>query len=333
MKRRQYDDYLAHRFALEVLETDPRDPERIVRGRLTPLAGDGPPAEVVNAIPRFVAPENYAANFGLQWNTFRSTQLDSRTGLPLSAERFWNNTKWTPAELAGRAVLEVGSGAGRFTEILLGAGARVVSVDYSAAVEANFANNGARGDVLIAQADLYDLPFEDERFDFVFCYGVLQHTPDPQLAYRRIFAKLRRGGRISIDYYRRFRMPNVWSTPKYAWRPFTRNMDPERLLRLVKGYMPFWFPIDNAIRHVPKLGPALLALIPIPCWNYVGSGLSYAQRKEWAVLDTFDALGAKYDTPLTREEVAAMVASADNAETSVFHGSNGVVANVTRKST
>jgi len=330
MKRSDHDKYFAHRYTLDVHEVDPADAERILRGRLLPLLPGDSTAEIVGGIPRFVPEENYAANFGLQWNTFRSTQLDSRTGLPLSANRFWSNTRWHPDELAGKTVLEVGSGAGRFTEILLGAGACVASVDYSAAIEANHSSNGSSGDALFAQADLYDLPFADASFDFVFCYGVLQHTPDPDLAYRRIFAKLRPGGRLSIDYYRKFHLPNVWATPKYLWRPFVKDMEPARLLRLVQGYLPLWFPVDNAIRHIPRLGPGLLAFVPIPCWNYVGSGLSYAQRKEWAVLDTFDALGAAYDEPRTREEVAMMVASTDNAVVDVFHGGNGVVANVTK---
>lgn len=123
-------------------------------------------------------------------------------------------------------VLEIGSGAGRFTEHFLAAGAIVVSVDYSFAIDANFANNASQGDALFVQADLYDLPFSDEIFDFVFCYGVLQHTPDPALAYARIVNKLRPGGRIFIDYYRKFFLPNVWSTPKYAMRHFVKSMPP-----------------------------------------------------------------------------------------------------------
>lgn len=328
MRRAHFQRYFAHGYSLEVHEVDPDDSDRIVRGRLIPLDSSRPPGEIVASVPRFVAAENYAANFGLQWNAFRSTQLDSRTGLRLSGDRFWNNTRWNPADLAGKFVLEIGSGAGRFTEILLGAGASVVSVDYSAAIDANLANNDMRGDALFAQADLYDLPFEDECFDFVFCYGVLQHTPDPALAYRRIFAKLRPSGRISVDYYRKFRLPNVWATPKYLWRPLVKHMPPEKLLHLVRWYVPLWFPVDNLIRHIPKLGPAILALIPIPCWNYVGSGLTYAQRKEWAVLDTFDALSAAYDQPMTLEQITRLVCSAENSSASVFYGSNGIVANI-----
>lgn len=42
---------------------------------------------VVRGIPRFVDSTNYAAAFGLQWNQFRKTQLDSYTGTTISKDR------------------------------------------------------------------------------------------------------------------------------------------------------------------------------------------------------------------------------------------------------
>ena len=51
---------------------------------------------VRNGIPRFVTESNYADNFGMQWNHFRQTQLDSQTGHSISADRFWKATGWTP---------------------------------------------------------------------------------------------------------------------------------------------------------------------------------------------------------------------------------------------
>src|SRR4051812_17354276 len=75
-----------------------------------------------NFVPRFVPSSNYADNFGMQWNKFRHTQLDSHSGLPISSERFWKATNWTPDQLRGKWVLDAGCGAGRFAEIALGAG-------------------------------------------------------------------------------------------------------------------------------------------------------------------------------------------------------------------
>src|SRR5262245_6658241 len=66
---------------------------------------------IVNEIPRFVGTSNYADHFGLQWNRYPRTQLDSYTGLPITLERLkrcigeplWN-------DLAGKHVLECGCG-------------------------------------------------------------------------------------------------------------------------------------------------------------------------------------------------------------------------------
>jgi SAM-dependent methyltransferase len=324
LKEAHFNRYLSGRFWLEISSMDG---EEILEGVLRPRDGTDP-VFVRDGIPRFVSGQGYAGNFGLQWNAFRSTQLDSATGLPLTFNRFWNNTKWKPKDLYGKTVLEVGSGAGRFTEILLDAGARVVSFDLTSAVDANWKNNREKGDLLLFQGDLYRIPFPDEYFDFVFCYGVLQHTPEPVSAYRQIFRKLKPGGRISIDYYRRFEWPNVWATPKYLWRPLTRRMNPERLLSFIRTYIPLWLPFDSAVRHIPFFGPRLLAIVPIPCWNYLHLGLTRAQRREWAIMDTFDALAARFDYPMTIDEVQDMIDLDENAETEVISGSNGIVANI-----
>lgn len=283
---------------------------------------------IEGGIPRFVRDEGYASNFGLQWTTFRLTQFDSYTGKPLFFDRFWKNTKWDAAELRGARVLEVGSGAGSFTEVLLEAGARVVSVDLSLAVEANLASNGEKGDLFVMQADLHDIPAPDEYFDFVFCYGVLQHTPQPERAYKALLKKVRPGGRLSLDCYLRTDRLDPWSTPKYAWRRWTTRMRPEALLRVIKLYMPWWLPIDTLIRRIPKVGPKIVAFLRVPCWNHLELELPRRERQRWAVMNTFDALGARFDYPMTLEEISRMIDRHPYASKEVFYGSNGVVANV-----
>lgn len=330
MRRRLFDEFLAERFALEAAEVSVGE---VSTGVLIDRRS-GAKHPIIGGIPRLVPAENYAANFGLQWNNFATTQLDSVAGIHFTFNTFWNNTDWKPRDLHGKTVLEAGSGAGRFTEILLEAGARVVSFDYSSAVEANWRNNGARGELLLFQGDIYDIPFDDGTFDFVFCYGVLQHTPDPARAFEALLSKVRPGGRLSVDYYRKIPYPTAFSTPKYLWRPITIRLSPERLFRLVSWYVPKWLPIDSALKSVlfgiPRLGPMLAGLIPIPCWNHLRMGLSYRQRREWAILNTFDALGARYDTPMTAGEVARMVAG-PGREIRISLGANGVVANVLKQ--
>lgn len=328
MKYAHFQEFFERDYELESHRVEGDD---VIEGALIPRSKRRGSASILRGIPRFVQGETYADNFGLQWNTFRSTQLDSASGVPLTANRFWNHTKWTPQELRGKTILEIGSGAGRFTEIMLLTEARVVSIDYSSAVEANLQNNRSKGDLLVLQADLYELPFDDDSFDYVFCHGVLQHTPDPEKAYQAIFAKVRPGGKISIDYYLKTDRATPWTTPKYFWRRYTATMPPQKLLKIIETYIPLWLPFDTALRRIPRVGQTLVAHARIPCWNYIGLGLTYRQRREWAIMDTFDALGARYDWPKTLEEVRTMTNSSRNAVLDVFYGGNGVVANATKR--
>lgn len=279
---------------------------------------------IINSIPRFVDKQNYADNFGLQWNKFRSTQLDSFTGKSFTADRFWKNTKWHPQDIAGKTILEAGSGAGRFTEIMLQAGAKLVSFDYSNAVEANFKNNSSKGDLFLFQGDLFNIPFRDNYFDFVFCYGVLQHTPDTEKAFYAIEKKLKSGGRISIDIYHKDGKIRPWKS-KYLWRSITTRVKPQHLLTFLKWFIPVWLPFDTVIKCIPVLRNYLGAIIP--CWNYFYMDLTWKQKVQWAVMDTFDALAATYDNPAKMDDVKKWFKNCGYKNYEVFEGSNGIVAN------
>src|SRR4030095_4889123 len=91
---------------------------------------------IIREIPRFVASEGYTGSFGRQWNRHARLQLDSQNGTSFSRERFYSITEWRPAGLKDRLILDVGCGAGRFSEVALQAGAEVVSVDLSTAIDA-----------------------------------------------------------------------------------------------------------------------------------------------------------------------------------------------------
>ena len=40
--------------------------------------------KIKEGIPRFVVSENFTSSFGLQWNQFQKTQLDSHTNTSMS---------------------------------------------------------------------------------------------------------------------------------------------------------------------------------------------------------------------------------------------------------
>lgn len=267
----------------------------VQRGTLT-CAGCGAAYPIAGAVPRFVPAENYSSTFGFQWNEFRRTQLDSHSGLAISRDRFFRQSRWDPADLAGRTVLDVGCGAGRFTEIALGAGARVVSMDYSGAVDACWANFAPHPRLTVVQADIYRLPFRPAQFDFVYCFGVLQHTPDVKQAFLSLAEPLRPGGRIAVDLYPRLRANVLW--PKYWLRPLTRRVPPARLFPAVRRMVAMLLPVSRAVGRIPGVGRRLRYAIPVA--NYEGVlPLSPEQVEQWALLDTFDMLAPRYDRPQT----------------------------------
>jgi SAM-dependent methyltransferase len=251
-------------------------------------------------IPRFVPASNYADSFGMQWQRFRRTQLDSFSGQPISAQRFWKATAWRPADLRGAWVLDAGCGAGRFAEVALSAGARVVALDYSGAVDACMQNLGGTPSLHVVQGDIYALPFAARTFQFVYSLGVLQHTPDVGRAFAALPPMLAGGGRLCVDFYEK-----SWKSallPKYWLRPVTRRLPRAKLFALCERLVPRLLPLSRALGRVPLVGSTLRRAVPVA--NHQGVlPLSRAQLEEWALLDTFDWLAPAYDHPQTAATV------------------------------
>jgi SAM-dependent methyltransferase len=273
---------------------------------------------VINGIPRFVSVDNYAASFGLQWNRHRRAQLDSHTGLPISRNRLFEVTGW-PERMEGETILEAGSGAGRFTEILLATGAEVFSFDYSSAVEANRLNNGHNRNLHLFQGDIFRMPLRKEAFDRVICLGVLQHTPDPRKAFESLARHLRPGGVLVVDVYpKRLLSLLGW---KYLLRPATKRMKKELLYRIVSRGVPSLLPLAKFLRRVA--GRAGARLLPIVEYSHLR--LPPDLNREWAILDTFDMYSPAHDHPQSLETVKGWFREAGFTDVEVDFGPNGIV--------
>lgn len=269
-----------------------------------------------SGIPRFVPESNYADNFGLQWNLFAKTQLDSHSGHPISAERFWNATGWQPEALHGQWVLDVGCGSGRFAEVALNAGAIVVALDYSSAADACYANLKHHPNLHVVQGDVYALPFAPETFAYVYSLGVLQHTPDVANAFKALPPMLSAGGRLCADFYwSRFR---TLMHPKYLLRPITKRIGQQRLLSWLKASVPTLLRMSQALGRVPLAGRVLKRIVPVV--DYTGIyPLSRQQLEEWALLDTFDMLAPAHDKPQSVATVTSWFERAGLNDVEVFH--------------
>jgi SAM-dependent methyltransferase len=243
-------------------------------------------------IPRFAPESNYTDNFGMQWNKFRRTQLDSHSGQPISADRFWKQTGWKPEDIAERYVLDAGCGAGRFAEVALEAGARLVALDYSNAVDACYANLKQHRNLNVVQGDICALPFAKGLFPYIYSFGVLMCTPSTERSFAELPPMLAPGGRLCVDFYG-LQFGTVFHA-KWVCRPFTSRLQPQTLLKVLQSAVPVMLPISQLLGAIPGLGRYLKRLLPVA--NYTGVyPLNADQLKEWALLDTFDMLAPKYD--------------------------------------
>lgn len=249
-----------------------------------------------NYIPRFVEEDNYASSFGLEWNKHAQTQIDKFNGTNISRDRFYLETNWNPEDLRNKKILEAGCGAGRFTQIAIETGAEVYSFDLSNSVDACLRNNGLAENLHIFQANIYELPFQKGYFDKIFCFGVLQHTPDVRKAFLSLVPYLKEGGEIVVDVYGKL---GIYLCPQYyLLRVLTKRIDDGKLYKMVCRIVPILLPVSISLRKIPIFGRYLSHAVPVV--NYRGRlPIKDADLLDWAILDTFDKLSPIYDKPQT----------------------------------
>lgn len=300
--------------------------DRVKEGLL--VTRDGFSYPIVKFVPRFVGEDNYAANFGFEWQVHSRTQFDADANHKMSEDRVFDVTGWD-RDLKGQVILEAGSGSGRFTEHLLGTGAMVVSFDYSQAVEPNYESNGAHENLLLVQANIYEIPFEKEFFDKVFCFGVLQHTPDPHASFQSLTRMLKPGAALATDIYLKT-FKRYYLNTRYWVRPFTRNMEPQKLYNRCKAWINFMWPLARIVRKIPKVGEAINWRLLIADYSNQMPDASDETLKEWAYLDTFDMLSPAFDIPQTPQTFQRWHEEAGLENIDVRLGPNGVVGTANR---
>ncbi len=264
-------------------------------------------AKIVNGIPRYGDLDNYSESFGFQWNKFDRTQLHRH-----SSEMFWHLTGWTHEELVGVDLLEAGAGAGRLSRVILEeTQANLYALDYSSAVEANMRSNGsiAPERFHLCQASIYDMPYPDASFDKVLCRGVLQHTPDFEQSVKALVAKAKHGGQIVVDFYE---IRGWWTkvNAKYLLRPLTRRMPHDRLLGLIDRNLDWLLAAHDGLVKTP-LRPLTRFLPLVDIAGTFPPDLTANERREWALLDTFDMFSPEYDNPQRTKSVVRMFEQAD----------------------
>jgi ubiquinone/menaquinone biosynthesis C-methylase UbiE len=256
-------------------------------------------APVVDGIPRFVDPgQHYARAFAFQWKTWR-TLSDSLHGGHGKYDEILRRTHFGDYPTRGASLLECGMGGGDDTEVLLKLGfAELHAFDLSQAVEVAAARlQDPR--LTLSQASIFEIPYADASFDFVFCHRVLQHTPDPERALRSICRKVRPGGVLFAHCYRR--SPRHMRCFKYKLRWLTKRLPHEWVYAYVRSCGPSLHRLNEWLHRHGARGRRI-SYEWVPYYHYPKfQDLDPQRLRELEQLNTFDALTPAYDDPMTTE--------------------------------
>ena len=291
--------------------------------------GSGKVYPIVKNIPRFVNTEGYASSFGVQWMRFQRTQLDSYNGSNISISRLYRCLNGHLDSVKGKLILEAGSGAGRFTEILLSSGAIVHSFDLSSAVEANYSNNGHNEALSLAQADIRHLPYRKESYDYVVCLGVLQHTPSPEDAIFYLYEMLKPGGILVFDHYI-FKLRNVLPPPigvssnLYRW--VILLLPQSKRFNVVVAIVKFFFPFHWVFRNSIFIQRVLRRISPLIFYFGTFNLKSKEEYFNWSLLDTHDCLTDFYKHHRSVNQIRRYHSTLGAEGISVKEGGNGLEA-------
>jgi ubiquinone/menaquinone biosynthesis C-methylase UbiE len=268
-------------------------------------------ATVEEGIPRFVPPEqNYAESFGYQWKRWHSVRSDTRNPGHNLRQVILERTHFDEFDIAGKTLLECGMGGGDDTEVLLGLPfAEVHSFDLSTAVEraAQYLKDER---LRLFQASIYDIPYPDHSFDIVYCHRVLQHTPDPAEALRRVCAKVKPGGILFAHAYKR--SPRHMAEWRYKYRWFAKRLPWRWVVAYVDAFGPLLHRLNRVLyrqRWTRELAYRFLPFYKLPDIGE-GSSTTDASMLELEKQITFDALTPWHDHPMRSEEFRAIIEAA-----------------------
>lgn len=122
----------------------------------------------------------------------------------------------------GKRVLEIGCGIGTATTSFLRAGAEVVAVDLSAESialaqrRAEIYGVAERARFVVADAERLTEFVQPEPFDLIWSFGVLHHTPHPEIALDQLRKYAAPGTTLKLMMYYSLSWKVFWATLRYG---------------------------------------------------------------------------------------------------------------------
>jgi SAM-dependent methyltransferase/uncharacterized protein YbaR (Trm112 family) len=229
--------------------------------------------------------------FGFEWLRYSDYDADNYDN--------WMPEGFSPQEgFADRIGLEIGCGAGRHAEKTAQWAREHFAVDLSYAVDAAFRRNRHSLNCHVIQADAFALPFEGEKFDYVYCLGVIQHMHSPPDGFRNLAGYVREGGILLVNVYQSSRALSRRFLE--ALRKVTTRMPARPLNAICFVAGTFDFALCLGWRAIDRLGMASLF-----GWLVPERTKEYARHSyKTVVVDWYDRLACPVKLHYSSEELA-----------------------------
>jgi len=141
--------------------------------------------------------------YGNLWENFVLDDIIEE-GKKLVQKRI-NSPNFSLTDLAGKVVLDLGCGSGRYTIALNSYGCKTITGydmgGQGLAVAENIVNKYGIKNINFVEGNVLSLPFEDESFDFVFCNGVLHHIRNLKRGLSELYRVLKTSGTAFLYLY------------------------------------------------------------------------------------------------------------------------------------
>jgi SAM-dependent methyltransferase len=197
-----------------------------------------------NVNPSYLRPEEDLLNelkkqnikfFGHEWVHFNRHGFDDKVyNTKFEEQIFHEKTLLRKKEIKSKLVLDGGCGNGRYTYQAARCGAEVIGFDLGPGVHSAYENTKEFDNVHIVQADIFNLPFKDNIFNYVFSIGVIHHTGNSKRALFNLIKTLKRKGTIAVTCYHKGNI--IWEFNDWWMRKITTKMSVPRLMKLSKVF-------------------------------------------------------------------------------------------------
>lgn len=113
-----------------------------------------------------------------------------------------------------KKVLELGCGIGSDAIMFAKAGAKVTCVDLTdnslELCRKNFEVHGLKGDFFLGNIEELDTFLPNEKYDLIYSFGVIHHTPNPKKVFEKAHKYLNENGEFRCMLYSRFSYKLFW---------------------------------------------------------------------------------------------------------------------------